>query len=83
MDPVGAEDARLPGHDNLRDAELLGDFAGVERAGASEGEERVLRGIRTIPNRDRSNRVRHLFGGDFGEALQERELRIEEGEWTG
>ena len=61
---VGAEYSRRGRQQHRWNAEGCGQIAGVERAGSAEGEEGIVRGIGAVPDRDRANRVGHLFGGD-------------------
>ncbi len=61
--------ARVRRHEHLADAEDLGDAGGVERAGASEGDEREVARIDALLDRDHAERVHHVVVGELHDGV--------------
>ena len=57
-------DAGKPRHQHGRNAELAGDFDGVQRTGAAKGEQGEIARIVSLLDRHQADRVRQLIGGD-------------------
>ena len=62
-------DAGAGGDEDAGDAELAGERAGVQRAGAAEGEEGEVARVGAEGERDHADGVRHLGVGDAEDGL--------------
>ena len=71
FESVGTEHPGFSRHEDRRHLEAFGDGAGVERPRAAEGEEGVGGGIGSLADRDRADRVGHLFDREIEEPLEE------------
>jgi hypothetical protein len=62
--PQPRGDAGKPRHQHGRNAELAGDLDGVQRSGATKGEQGEIARIVPLLDRHQADRVRQLIGGD-------------------
>ena len=66
--PERGEGSGKLGNDHLRNEDLAGDGAGVQRAAAAKGDQRRVAGIHALVDRDRAHRERHRGIGDPDDA---------------
>src|SRR5688572_3573167 len=87
-DPKRAEHAGIGMNQDFRDAELIGDGAGVLRAGGAKRDEDVVARVIALGNRDTADRLGHVGVGDAeeagGEGGQSRvaERGVRSGSWS-